>query len=281
VTQAPIIDLHTHSSCSDGALSPGELIERAAAAGVRALALTDHDTTAGLDAAWRRGTELGVQFVPGVEISAAWRSQTIHVLGLWIDPANATLGAALSAQATRRSVRMRDICGQLTRAGLPGEELLASVGTLPGIATRAHLAAAMVARGHARSTDDAFRKYLGRGKAAQIAADWPPLADVVGWILAAGGVAALAHPPRYKLSAGGRRQLLEHFCASGGTAIEVVCGGNAAHHIEPCSRLALTHGLAGSVGSDFHDPQLSWNPLGRLAKLPAGVTPVWRDRLNL
>ncbi len=273
------IDLHTHSCCSDGVLQPAALVERAAAAGVQVLALTDHDTTAGLDAAWRRGTEIGVRLIPGVEISSSWRAQSIHVLGLWIDPAVPPLRAALAAQATRRSVRMREICQHLSGIGLPGAELLAVVEAQPGVATRAHLAAAMIAAGHAGTTDDVFRKFLGRGKAARIAADWPALSVVIGWIVAAGGVPTLAHPARYKLSAGSRRQLLADFVAAGGTALEVVSGGNAAHNIESCARWACAYGLAGSIGSDFHDPQLSWNPLGRLAKLPDGVTPVWRNRL--
>jgi 3',5'-nucleoside bisphosphate phosphatase len=273
------IDLHTHSCCSDGALAPAALVERAAAAGVQVLALTDHDSTAGLEEASRRASETGVRLVPGVEISSSWRAQSIHVLGLWIDPADPALRAALAAQSTRREVRMREICAHLTRLGLPGGELLAAVAAQPGIATRAHLAAAMVAGGHARSIDDVFRKYLARGKPARIAANWPGITAVVGWIVAAGGVATLAHPARYKLSASGRRQLLAEFAAAGGTALEVVSGGNAAHNIEPCARWAMSFGLRGSIGSDFHDPQLSWNPLGRLAKLPDGVTPVWRDRL--
>jgi predicted metal-dependent phosphoesterase TrpH len=279
VTDGLNIDLHTHSNCSDGVLQPAALVERAGAAGVQVLALTDHDTTAGLDEAERRGAEIGVRLIPGVEISCAWRAQSIHVLGLWIDPANEPLRAALAAQAARRSVRMRGICRHLTRIGLPGAELLAAVEAQPGIATRAHLAAAMVARGHAGSIDAVFRRYLGRGKAAHLAVDWPALDCVIGWVVAAGGVATLAHPARYKLSASGRRQMLTDFAAAGGTALEVVSGGNAAHNIESCARWACNHGLAGSVGSDFHDPQLSWNPLGRLAKLPDGVTPVWRDRL--
>jgi predicted metal-dependent phosphoesterase TrpH len=279
VTGSLNIDLHSHSCCSDGALPPEALVERAAAAGVQVLALTDHDTTAGLEAASRRAAELGVQLVAGVEISCSWRSQSIHVLGLWIDPANAALRAALDAQAARRESRMRAICQRLTRLGLPGEELLQAVGAQPGIATRTHLAAAMVERGLARSIDDVFRKYLARGRAAQIAADWPAMASAVGWIVGAGGAATLAHPARYKLSAGGRRKMLEDFAAAGGAALEVVSGSNAAHHIEPCARWAASAGLAGSIGSDFHDPRLSWNPLGRLAKLPEGVTPVWRDRL--
>lgn len=279
MTEPLNIDLHTHSCCSDGALTPGALVERAAAAGVQVLALTDHDSTAGLDEALRRGLELGLRLVPGVEISSSWRAQSIHVLGLWIDPSDQALRAALAAQSMRRDVRMRELCQHLSGLGLPGAELLAAVEAQPGIATRAHLAAAMVAGGHARSIDEVFRKYLGRGKPARIAVNWPGITEVVGWIVAAGGVATLAHPARYKVSASDRRQLLAEFAAAGGTALEVVSGGNAAHNIESCARWAASFGLRGSTGSDFHDPQFSWNPLGRLAKLPDGVTPVWRDRL--
>jgi len=279
VTEALNIDLHTHSNCSDGVLTPAELVARAAAAGVQVLALTDHDTTDGLDEAKHQAQERGIRLVPGVEISASWRAQSIHILGLWIDPAQATLRDALGGQAARRAGRMRNICAHLTRRGLPGQELLATVEAFAGVPTRSHLAAAMVAGGHVRSAEDAFRRYLGRGVAAQLAADWPAMGEVVGWIAGAGGVATLAHPARYKLSAGARRQLLAEFAAAGGGALEVVTGANAAHNVEACTRWAAGHGFAGSIGSDFHDPQLSWNPLGRLAKLPAGVTPVWRDRL--
>ena len=157
--------------------------------------------------------------------------------------------------------------------------MLAATCAHAGLPTRSHLAAALVAGGHARTPDDAFRRYLRRGKAAQLASEWPELRDAVAWIVAAGGIATLAHPARYRLSAGGRRQLFTEFVTSGGKAIEVVAGANAVQNIEPAARWAVTHGLAGSAGSDFHDPQLSWNPLGRLAKLPGSVTPVWRDRL--
>jgi predicted metal-dependent phosphoesterase TrpH len=278
VSETLNIDLHTHSCRSDGALYPAELVRRAAAAGVQALALTDHDTTAGLDEARRSAGEVGIQLIPGVEISACWRAQSVHVLGLWVDPDAAPLRSALAGQAAQRRARMRNICGQLTRMGLPGLQLLAAVEAHPGLPTRTHLAAAMVAGGHVGRIEDAFRKYLGRGKAAHLAADWPEMAAVVGWILAAGGIASLAHPARYALSAGARRQLLADFAAAGGTALEVVTGGNAAHQIDTCALLAAKFGFSGSIGSDFHNPQLTWNPLGRLAKLPAGVTPVWRGR---
>jgi predicted metal-dependent phosphoesterase TrpH len=274
------IDLHTHSNCSDGSLTPTELVARAAAAGVEVLALTDHDTVAGLTEAERSAGVHGLHLVPGVEISASWRAQAIHVLGLWIDPASEELRGVLWAQAERRHARMRKMCDRLGKLGLPGAELLAAVEAQPGLPTRAHLANALVAGGHVDRADQAFRKFLGSGKAANVAAEWPALDVVVGWIRAAGGVAALAHPARYALSAGARRQMLADFVSAGGAALEVVTGGNGAQHVEAVAALAVKHGLMGSVGSDFHDPRLTWNPLGRSLKLPDCVTPVWRSYIN-
>jgi predicted metal-dependent phosphoesterase TrpH len=274
------IDLHTHSNCSDGSLTPTELVARAAAAGVEVLALTDHDTVAGLEQAEQSAGVHGLRLVPGVEISASWRAQAIHVLGLWIDPASAELRSVLKMQAERRRARMRKICARLEKLGLPGPLLLAAVEAQPGLPTRAHLANAMVAGGHVGRADEAFRRYLGAGKPANVAAEWPALDVVVGWIRAAGGVAALAHPARYALSAGARRQMLADFVAAGGGALEVVTGANGAQHVEGVAALAVKYGLMGSVGSDFHDPQLTWNPLGRSLKLPDCVTPVWRSYIN-
>ena len=276
-----LIDLHSHSNRSDGALSPGSLVERAHAAGVQVLALTDHDTVAGLDeAAGRAAAMPGMRLVPGVELSASWRAQGIHILGLWIDPASRPFRLRLDSQAERRRRRMQSICARLTRAGLPGDTLLAAVEAQPGLPTRTHLAAALVAGGYVGRADEAFRKYLGKGKAAHVADEWPALAEVIAWIREAGGVASLAHPARYRLSGGARRQLLADFAAAGGGALEVVTGGNGAQHVEASTALAMRHGLAGSVGSDFHDPQHIWNPLGRSLKLPDCVTPVWRERMT-
>jgi predicted metal-dependent phosphoesterase TrpH len=280
VNGAPLkIDLHTHSNCSDGVLTPAGLVARAAAAGVEVLALTDHDTVAGLEEAEHSAGVHGLHLVPGVEISASWRAQAIHVLGLWIDPASAELRGVLEIQAECRRVRMRKICARLGKAGLPGAELLAAVEAHPGLPTRAHLANAMVAGGHVKRADEAFRKFLGAGKCAHVAAEWPGLGAVVSWIRAAGGVASLAHPARYALSAGARRHLLADFVSAGGAALEVVTGGGA-QHVEAVAALAVKYGLMGSVGSDFHDPQLTWNPLGRSLKLPDCVTPVWRSYIN-
>jgi 3',5'-nucleoside bisphosphate phosphatase len=271
------IDLHTHSNCSDGSLTPTELVELAATAGVEVLALTDHDTVVGLDDAQRAAAAQGLKLVPGVEISASWRAQAIHVLGLWIDPSTPALRARLHAQAELRRTRMRKICVRLEKLKLPGRELLATVEMHPGLPTRAHLASALVAAGHVASAEAAFRRYLGKGKAAHVATEWPSLESVVGWICAAGGVASLAHPTRYSLSAGARRRLLSDFAAAGGTSLEVVSGGHGAQQIDACAVLATSYGLKGSVGSDFHSPQAAWNPLGRSLKLPDCVAPVWRS----
>jgi hypothetical protein len=276
VTRNLAIDLHTHSNRSDGSLTPTELVQRACATGLSVLALTDHDTIAGLDEAQRQAHQSGIRLVPGVEISASWHAQAIHVLGLWIDPASRQLQQRLDSQEERRRIRMRNICARLGKLGLPGDELLAAVEASPGVPTRAHLAAALLAGGHVSRADDAFRKYLGKGKAAHLAADWPALDEVVAWIRASGGVATLAHPARYSLSATARRKLLTDFAAAGGSALEVVTGGNGAHHVEASAMLAVKFGLTGSIGSDFHNPQQIWSPLGRLAKLPDCVIPVWR-----
>jgi predicted metal-dependent phosphoesterase TrpH len=269
-------DLHTHSNRSDGALAPADLVVRAQQCGIDVLALTDHDTVDGLSEADRAAARAGIRLVPGVEVSASWRSQAIHILGLWIDPDSAALRAHLDAQGIRRHARMARICARLDRQDLPGTALLADVQAQPGIPTRAHLAIAMVARGLVRTPQDAFRKYLGKGRPAGLAAEWPPLGEVVGWITAAGGVASLAHPARYGLSAGARRRLIQDFLTAGGTSLEVVSGANGMQHVDACAQLAGNFGLTGSVGSDFHDPKLTWNPLGRSLKLPDCVTPVWR-----
>ena len=177
------IDLHTHSNCSDGSLSPGELVVRAAAAGVEVLALTDHDTVAGLEQAGHSAATHRLTLVPGVEISASWRAQGIHVLGLWIDPYSEQLRAALAAQGELRRSRMRKICAKLGKAGLPGAELLAAVEAHPGLPTRAHLANAMVAAGHVNRADEAFRAVRVPAGAHQVSFRFEPMSLRLGLVI--------------------------------------------------------------------------------------------------
>ena len=271
------IDLHMHSTASDGRLDPAALAAHARACGVQVMALTDHDTTAGLAAAAAAAEALGMTFIPGVEISADWRGRSVHVLGLGIDPGGGTLTRGMQQLARERERRATEIARRLDAAGAPGTAVLERVRGLTGNPTRTHFARALSEMGAVFSLAEAFDRYLGRGRPAAVRSQWPAMADAVSWIRAAGGIAVLAHPLRYLLSGGARRELCREFQQAGGIGIEVVCGGGSATQQEQAASLALRTGLAGSVGSDFHDPAIPWNRPGRLAKLPAAVPAVWTD----
>jgi predicted metal-dependent phosphoesterase TrpH len=270
-----LIDLHLHSTESDGLLRPRDVVMLAAANGVRMLALTDHDSTAGLAEAWEAAKEQGVEFVAGVEVSASWTGRAIHVLGLAVDPAAAPLIAGLARTRAMRRERARSIADRLKRHGLPGDELFDAVAATAPVLTRTHLARALVERGMVSDATEAYTRWLGQGRPGHVAATFCALGEVVGWIRAAGGHAVIAHPLRYRLSAGQRRSFLADFKAAGGAGIEVVTGGQSTAQIDAATGIALRAGLAGSVGSDFHDPAIPWNPPGRLANLPASVPPIW------
>ena len=279
------IDLHLHSTASDGRLAPRELVALLAQRGVKVFALTDHDTVAGLPEAAAAAAEHGLHLLPGTELSAEWLGRTIHVVGLGIQPEAPALVAMLERLAGCRAARASLIAARLDRAGAPGtaalEQALEAVGgpspgsTALARVTRTHLARALVALGAAPDLDAAFTRWLGQRGRAYVPAGWPPLDEVTAAIVAAGGAPVLAHPLRYTLSSGQRRRLAQEFKAAGGAAVEVVVGGHAATQVEAATGLALRAGLAGSIGSDFHDPAFPWNLPGRLAKLPEAVAPVW------
>jgi predicted metal-dependent phosphoesterase TrpH len=269
------VDFHLHSTCSDGVLAPRDVIALAANAGVRQCALTDHDTVAGVAEAGAAAATAGIGFVAGVELSALWQGRTIHVVGLGFDPEAPALAAAIAARAAARRSRAERIRDRLDRAGAPGTAAYALVAEHP-LPTRTHFARALVSLGAAADPGQAFQRWLGRGKPAQVPSEWPDVGEAVTAIAAAGGVAVLAHPLRYVLSNGQRRELCRAFRAAGGHGLEVVTGGQAPHQLELATGLALRSDLAGSAGSDCHDPALPWHRPGRLAKLPAAVVPVWQ-----
>jgi len=269
-----LIDLHLHSTCSDGVLAPAALVALLAKSRVATFALTDHDTVAGLGDAAEAARRHGLTAISGIELSARWRGRGVHVVGLGIDPAGAATSAAVVARRALREARARAIAERLDRAGLPGRAALARLAG-HAVPTRTHFARALVELGVVGEPQHAFDRWLGRGRPAHVAAEWPELAATVGEIVASGGVAVLAHPLRYPLSAGQRRTLAAEFRAAGGTALEVVTGGAAPSQIEAALGLALRAGLEGSVGSDCHDPSLPWHQPGRLAKLPEALEPVW------
>lgn len=270
-----LIDLHTHSHHSDGTLAPAALVAMAAARGVATLALTDHDTTAGLTEARAATDAAGMRLVTGVEVTCGWRGQEIHVVGLGFDPQAPALQAHLAHLVALRRERMAAIGARLARhPRFRGTDPVAGVLRDCAVPTRAHLARALVADGKAGSTQDAFDRWLGRGTAGHVPQEWPPLETAVGAIRAAGGAAVLAHPHRYKLSAGALGNLCAEFREQGGAALEVSLPAISPNDADRLARLARTHGLAGSAGSDFHEPGLPWRPLGRFAKLPEGIEPL-------
>ena len=268
------IDLHTHSTCSDGALSPAELVALAATRQVQLLALTDHDTLAGCEAAAQACTTHNIEYLYASELTSLWRGREIHIVGLRLNPASPALATHLRGVLEQRIARIRAIGAKLERHGLEGASIAESVLARTGTPTRLHLAQALVARGHATDVEEAFKRWLAQGQRAAVAAEWPGIDAAVGAITAAGGLAVLAHPHRYKVSAGGLRDLCGQFRDVGGTGIEVSLAGMGPGDASQAASLARRFGLAGSCGSDFHIPGLPWRPLGRFAKLPEGVVPI-------
>ena len=270
----PLVDFHTHSHCSDGILSPTALVERARTRNVGTLALTDHDTTAGLDEAGAACVAQGIRFVPGVELSASWRGQTIHVVGLQVESAHAGLGEHLAAVRARRRERLAEIGERLEKkARLPGRELAAEAGESPS-PTRLHLARLLVARGHARDTQEAFDRWLNRDKAGHVPAQWPEFDRVMSVLRDSRALPVLAHPHRYRLSSGQLRELTAAFARDGGAALEASMAGMSLNDADRIASLCRKFDLHASMGSDFHDPAVPWNPLGRWLKLAAGLRPV-------
>jgi predicted metal-dependent phosphoesterase TrpH len=269
-----LVDFHTHSHFSDGVLAPAALVERARTRGVSTLALTDHDTTAGLDEARRACSAAAIDFVPGIELSANWRGQTIHIVGLEIDARHPGLGTHTSQVLARRQARLTEIGDRLEkRARLPGRELAAAAAACAA-PTRLHLARLLVARGFARDTQQAFDRWLNRNTPGHVPAEWPSFEAVMAVLRDSGGIPVLAHPHRYRLSAGQLRELAAAFAQLGGAALEASMAGMSPNDAERIASLCRRFKLHASMGSDFHDPAVPWNPLGRWLKLAAGLEPV-------
>ncbi len=270
-----IADLHCHSYCSDGELAPAAVVARAARRGVNLLALTDHDSVDGIAEAVAAAASAGIDFVAGVELSCRWEGYDIHIVGLRVDPANSVLTAGLARQHEARRERGRQIAARLEKAGVPGRWVRACelAGTdRPG---RPHFARAIVEAGQARDVEHAFNRYLKQGQVAYVPTPWASIEDATGWIRAAGGVAVVAHPTRYKLTRSKLKRLLVQFAAAGGQALEVQLPGQQPNQTQSLMALGSQLGLAGSVASDFHGGSTPWSDLGAAGELAAGIRPVW------
>ena len=272
----PLVDLHSHSRASDGLLSPAEVARRAVDNGVDMLALTDHDETQGLAQARGVADASGMRFINGVEISIEWSGLQVHIVGLDFDADDATLNAGLEGIRSGRVERARRMAADLERVDIPGcFEGAMRYAENPNLIGRSHFARYMVERGVCRDTQSVFESYLVPGKPGYVTHRWVTLADAVGWIRGAGGLAVIAHPGRYKFSRVEMRHLFDEFKGLGGQAIEVVSGSQSQDHLIQMSRLAREYGFLASCGSDFHGPEESHVDIGGNASLPGDLTPVW------
>jgi hypothetical protein len=269
-------DLHAHSTVSDGTLSPEALVRRAADKGVELFALTDHDELGGLKAAAAAAAAAHLRFVPGVEVSVTFAAQTVHIVGLGVDPDNAVLAAGLADVRSGRLRRAQEMAEALARVGIEGalEGALAWAGNID-LVSRTHFARWLVQTGHCNDVREVFGRYLVAGKPGYVPHRWARLADAVGWIRAAGGVAVVAHPGRYKFGDTETWALFSEFREAGGVAVEVATSNHTAEQTKRFGRLAREFELEASRGSDFHDPAESHAELGRVSRVPDSLVPVW------
>ncbi len=271
------IDLHCHSLESDGALSPSDVVSRAVENGVTLLALTDHDTIEGQAEAMQQAKALNIEMVSGIELSCVWGNAAIHVLGLNFSLTDGVMQEAQEKQLTARLLRAEIIADRLMKKGLPDLFESAKQLTRSGVPGRPHFSEAMISKGLVANHEQAFKKYLGAGKAGDVKSSWPFLSEVLAWIHAAKGDAVIAHPRKYKMSQTKLRELIVDFKEEGGAGLEVVVSGQKQGEIGLMCDLCHRFKLKGSVGSDFHTPDFPWANLGRIPPLPSTVESIWRD----
>jgi len=272
------LDLHVHSTCSDGALSVPDLLERALAADIQTIALTDHDTIKGVETAreWlSNNSEASLQLISGTELSCVWQGVTIHVVGLNFDVQNTLLESYLQGLDYARSERAELIASRLEKQGFKGA--LAGAQAIAGEAQlgRPHFARWLVDAGHCDSMNAAFKRWLGRGKLGDVKVFWPSLEEAVDVVVNAGGVAVLAHPQHYGMTRAKLKRLVFAFAQAGGSALELPLGKDHADVALYVRRLLNECELSVSLGSDFHADS-EWGPrLGVDVAVARNLNPVW------
>lgn len=270
-----IYDLHSHTNCSDGTLSPAELMALAARAGVDVLAVTDHDSTA----AWQQ-LELckaqSIQVIPAVEFSSQWRKIGVHILGLNVAINSEALKTGVAFQQQARRQRAERIAEKLHQAGLA--DTLAGAAAIAGNDNlgRPHFAQYLVNIGAVGNFRQAFKKYLGAGKPGDVKQCWAEIPQIVSWIRDSGGTAVLAHPIKYDLTRTKLIALIDDFIAAGGQGMEVVSGKQMPNTTRDLAVICQQKQLLASCGSDFHQPGQPWAELGCFPPLPEQCQPVWQ-----
>ena len=268
-------DLHTHSYFSDGDLSPEALVEAAVDHGITHLALTDHDSIAGLARAQRAAQEYDLSFVSGVEFSCDWNGQLLHVLGLSIDPDNDALNEGARCNQRLRWQRAEAMHADFQRHDIDLTERVSELVGEHAVPTRPHFAQALIDQGVVSNKNQAFRRFLVRGKVGYVPIEWPPLATVVEWIQAAGGVAVLAHPARYRFTRTKLIRLIEDMKQCGAHTLEVTTPVTTPQESRSLADLCRRFDLYASTGSDFHSFHQPWARLGAAQPLEPNLTPVW------
>lgn len=268
-----VYDLHSHSTASDGVLTPSELVQRAIDMQVNVLALTDHDTLGGIAEAKNYAKDKAIELISGVEISILWENKSIHLAALNVDEQNESLNQLLERQKVLRAERAILIGEKLAKAGIPnayeGAKKLAE-----GEVTRAHYGRFLLENGYVKNIEQAFKRYLGMGKAAYVKPVWCSMQDAINATHQAGGVICVAHPLRYKLTARWIRRLISEFKQAGGDGMEVAGCAQSPDQRQLLARWAVEFELYASAGSDFHYPA-GWIELGKGLHLPQTCKPIW------
>lgn len=275
MSTASKVDLHCHSYHSDGALSPEALLQKAKDAQLERFALTDHDTVAGIPALYDAARYTSVKIIPGVELSVRWKLHDIHILGLNIDISHVEFTKLLSFQNDQRSLRASQIAALLEPIGLQqGYQKACDLAGHERIG-RPHIAQILVREGLAKDLQNAFQRYLTRGKIAYVPTEWINIEKAVTGITQAGGRAVIAHPLKYKFTRTKLHELILAFKLVGGTGIEVISGETSLS--QKTEMLALCHrfNLLASTGSDYHQDSYSKIKLGQQHQLPDNCTPIW------
>ena len=271
------IDLHTHSTASDGQYTPSKLIQRAIDRGLTHIALTDHDSVLGVEEAMK-AAEGKIALIPGAEISTSWKNQQIHIVGLFIDIKSDALTKYLEGQREKRVERAMEIGAKLEKQGFKDPYQTCVNEASPGASiTRGNYARYIVKMGRAQSTNEAFDYYLKKGKSCYVATHWPDIQVAVDAIKASGGIPVMAHPRRYDLTNTKLRELLEYFKSCGGEAMEVSSPQMSPSDYDYLCSLCQKYGFMASFGSDFHN-EGPYRELGLNLRMKDELTPVWRTK---
>jgi 3',5'-nucleoside bisphosphate phosphatase len=270
-----VYDLHTHTTASDGELSPEALVIEAKSSGIDVLAVTDHDTTSGINAAVDEASKQNIKLIPGIELSVSWMDKNFHIIGLGIDPDNTALQKSLVNTKKLREKRAVEIGRKLDKIGTSNAYFQAMELAGNHTVTRSHFARVLINQNFAKDSKEVFKKYLVHNKPGFVKTDWVEMDMGIKLIQNSGGKAILAHPMRYNITASWLRKFLAAFKESGGSGIEVVTGSSNADEIRTTASYAKRFELMGSTGSDFHGFDNTWVKLGQLAAMPESVTPIW------